>query len=480
MKLTVSSSQKLSQVDWFVPIPSGDAVTSLGPEKFSVKGLRVPSALGERVFVPHQGSAEARVWVVSMGDRTSIDGERLRSLGGMLISFMIGDKLTRAVVDVRAIESLQLDGACDSFCEGLNLGVFRFDRHLSKKTRAGSCRITLFTTPRSTSITRAQRRAAIVSDGVNWARELGHEPANVINPVTLATQSRNLATTHNLRCTVIDERQMKRLKMGAFLGVGQGSATPPRLIVLEYGSSKGARPVVLVGKAVTFDTGGYSLKDKQSMVGMKYDKCGGTAVLGVMKAVAKLKPKVPVIGLVAAAENMISAQAYRPNDILTSMSGKTVEIISTDAEGRLVLADALTYAQWKYKPRAIIDLATLTGGIVVALGKARAGLFCNDDKLAGRLLESGERTRERLWRLPIDDDYFEMIRGDDSDMKNSAGREAHAILGAMFLKQFVDKNMPWAHLDIAGVAAIDKPLPYCPVGATGFGVRLVCDYLERL
>lgn len=269
---------------------------------------------------------------------------------------------------------------------------------------------------------------------------------------------------------------------GALLAVGQGSRTPSRLIILEYdGADPQAQPVVVVGKAITFDTGGYSLKDRTGMVGMKFDKSGGADVLGLMQALAALKLPQRVIGIIAAAENMVSGEAYRPNDIITSLSGKTIEIISTDAEGRLVLADALTYAQQHYQPRAMLDLATLTGGVVVALGKLRAGLFCNDDALAEALVASGERTRERLWRLPLDEEYAELIKGEDSDLRNSSQqRGAHPIVGGIFLKQFVADGIPWAHLDVAGTADTDKEKPYLAKGSTGFGIRLILDYLERL
>jgi leucyl aminopeptidase len=256
------------------------------------------------------------------------------------------------------------------------------------------------------------------------------------------------------------------------------------MIILEYpgrGAKVGTAPVVVVGKAITFDTGGYSLKDTTSIVGMKYDKCGGAAVLGIMSAVAELGLETPVVGMVAAAENMISPEAYRPNDIIRTLSGKTVEIISTDAEGRMVLSDTLTYAQDRFQPRALVDIATLTGGIVVALGSVRAGLFSNDDTLAEDLLRAGERTGEKLWRMPLDDEYFELIRGDDSDFKNSSGkRKAHPVVGGIFLKQYVSESIPWAHLDIAGVDSVTTELPYAPIGATGFGVRVLVDYLAQI
>jgi len=336
---------------------------------------------------------------------------------------------------------------------------------------------------RTKSLASAVERALSIAEATNLAREWSHEPPNLVNPVTLAARVRILARNTGLKCAIYNEKHLARMKAGALLAVGMASKSPPRLLVLEYSGktrAKTVRPIVLVGKAITFDTGGYSLKDKTGIVGMKYDKCGGMAVLGVMQAVAKLKPKIPVIGIVPAAENMIAGNAYRPNDRIKTMSGKTVEIISTDAEGRLILADALTFAQQKYNPRAVIDLATLTGGIVVALGAVRAGLFSNHDGLAEGLIASGEHVHERLWRLPLDEDYLDLIKGDDSDLKNSGGRHAHPIIGGIFLKQFVHDDIPWAHLDIAGTATTERELSYCSKGATGFGVRLLVDFIMNL
>jgi leucyl aminopeptidase len=306
----------------------------------------------------------------------------------------------------------------------------------------------------------------------------------VINPVTLAERVQDLAKEVGLKCTVLDDQQLADMGAGAIVAVGQGSQTPSRLIVLEYqppAKDEAGSPVALIGKAITFDTGGYSIKTTPGMVGMKYDKCGAMAVIGTLVAAAKLQLSVPLVGVLAASENMISNVAYRPNDILKTLSGKTVEIISTDAEGRLVLCDALAYAQQTFKPRAVIDLATLTGGVVTALGSTRAGLFSNRDELADALFKAGEATHERLWQLPLDDEYFEIIKSDDADMKNSAGvPKASPIVGATFLKQFVNEETPWAHLDIAGVSDWDKEMPYCPKGASGFGVRLLVEYLRGL
>ncbi len=445
----------------------------------SLAGIPIPDGPGEPVVLAATGVRFDQVTLVAMGSRGDRTAERIRRVGGSIARLIGARRLADAVIDMTDVVDA-LDDAVFSFCEGLELGSFRFDGYKSQADKIPNTRVVCAFAGGAGNAAKQMRNAHTVAAATNDARTLAHEPANVINPVTLAARARSLAKSAGLKCTVLDERQILKLKMGAMHAVGRASATPPRLIVLEYGARGSAKPVVLIGKAITFDTGGYSLKDKSGIVGMKYDKCGGVAVLGIMKAVAALKPKVPVVGIIASAENMIGGNAYRPNDIITSMSGKTIEIISTDAEGRLVLADALTYAQKRYKPRAMIDIATLTGGVVVALGKVYAGAFCNDDTLRDRLIRSGERTHERLWSLPMHDEFFELIRGDDCDMKNSATREGHASVGAVFLKQFVDPKIPWAHLDIAAVGSIDKPTPYCPKGGTGFGVRLLCDYLTHL
>jgi len=420
---------------------------------------------------------------VSIGLSGAVTPDVLRRAGGTAAGWLIDHHIDRACVDPAEIDALS-DQAVPAFCEGLALGAFRFRNHRTDKKRVRKVVIDVLTDAGGRSpMTKALQGVSVVCDGVNLAREWGHEPANVINPATLAARLETLARDADIKCKIYDDRQLKRMNAGALLAVGAASETPSRLIVLEYGGttrSKQARPVVLVGKAITFDTGGYSLKDKDGIVGMKYDKCGAMAVIGAIQAAAAMKLNTPVVGIIAAAENMIAGNAYRPNDIITTLSGKTVEIISTDAEGRLALADGLTYAQKQYKPRAIIDLATLTGGIVVALGGVRAGLFSNDDALSESLMAAGEDTAELLWRMPLDDDYLQYIKGDDSDLKNSGGRKAHPVMAAIFLKQFVDDKIPWAHLDIAGVAEVDKDQPYCPKGATGFGVRLLMRYLQSL
>jgi leucyl aminopeptidase len=283
-----------------------------------------------------------------------------------------------------------------------------------------------------------------------------------------------------LTVKVIQYDELVSLGAGGLAAVGKGSKDKPRLLVIEYKGAGTEAPVALVGKAITFDTGGYSLKPSEFIVGMKYDKAGGVSVLATIIAAARLKLKINLVAIIPAAENMISSEAYRPDDILKMLSGLTVEIVSTDAEGRLILADALTYAQNTYKPRAIIDIATLTGGVKIALGSRRAGLLSNSDELAATLQNAGETTGELLWRLPLDDEYFDLLKSDDADMKNSGPREAQTIVGAIFLKQFVSDDFPWAHLDIAATGEADSEKPWCGKGPNGFGVRLMLEAVKKL
>lgn len=428
---------------------------------------------------------------VSVGNLDNLNAEILRRAGGAVAGWLNKNEIDQAGLDLELLSKVQVDGAYEAFITGLYLGSYRFDRYKNSDKKNSGTVIHLFSD--QPSLVEIQlRQAQIVADAVSLARDWGNEPANVINPESLANRCVKLANENDLRCVVLGEEELNDLGAFGILSVGYGSKTGSRLIILEYLGNPSRtvdKPLVLVGKAITFDTGGYSLKDKTGIVGMKYDKCGGMVVAGVMKAAASLGLEQPVVGIIAAAENMISSDAYRPNDIITMLSGKTVEIISTDAEGRMVLADALTYAQRNYDAKAIIDLATLTGGVVTALGRVRAGLMSNDDALAQELIRSGERVHERLWQLPMDAEYFELIRGTHSDLRNSGGREAHPIMGGIFLRQFIDNGQLWAHLDIAGVASrkdapggigYEKAEGYLAPGATGFGIRILIDYLQSL
>lgn len=426
---------------------------------------------------------ENRTLWVSLGQADKLNSNTARKAGEACGKWLVEHQAQDVGLEANLIESLDIEFSLDAFCEGLLYGAFQFTLYKSKSITTKPVQVHIVDDSESPHTADQLKRISATMKGVNLAREWSHEPANVINPQTLADRAKALANHTGLKCTVLGKNVLEKLGAGAILSVGLGSKTPSQIIVLEHpgtGKSKDSAPVVIAGKAITFDTGGYSLKDKTGIVGMKFDKCGGMAVFGIMQAVAELDLDIPVIGVIAAAENMISSEAYRPNDIITSLSGKTIEIISTDAEGRMVLADALTYAGRQFKPRALIDLATLTGGSVIALGKVRAALMSNNDALGDALFMAGERSGERLWQLPLDAEYFELIRGHDSDLKNSAGvNQAATIVGGMFLNEFVPEGIPWAHIDIASVA-IKNAKNNTKKDATGFGVRLLLDYLSEI
>ncbi|RMF80909.1 MAG: leucyl aminopeptidase family protein, partial [Planctomycetota bacterium] len=393
--------------------------------------------------------------------------------------WLIDQRISTAALWLDGLLSSDLEHPAGHWADGMTCAGFCYDEFKNSDTPSlKRIRIVLRGSDNSNPAARLKeiRPAVTLARAVNFARRLGHAPANELYPMAMAAEARSLARRLNLQATVLKPAELKRRRMNGILAVGQGAEHEPCLIRLDYNGAKRVRPrVVVIGKAVTFDTGGYSLKDKQGLEGLKFDKCGGAAALGIARAVAELGLPCNMTVLTPAAENAIGSRAYRPGDIIRMMNGTTVEIISTDAEGRLILADALTYAQRHCNPTVMIDLATLTGGVVITLGKAAAGLMANDDDLAAQLEECGRVTDERLWRLPLWDEYRDLIRGNDSDIRNSSGkRHAHAIVGGMFLREFIEQNAPWAHIDIAGVATDEAG-----VAATGFGVRLVVEYLRR-
>lgn len=325
------------------------------------------------------------------------------------------------------------------------------------------------------SCEKALNQGAAIADGMTLTKNLGNTPSNICTPTFLAEQAKALAKDYkNLSVKILEEKDMQKLGMGALLAVSQGSAEDAKLICLEYqGAAKSKAPVVLVGKGITFDTGGNSLKSPEAMVGMKYDMCGAATVLGTIKAAAELKLPINVVGIIPAVENMPGGTAYKPEDILTTMSGQTVEVISTDAEGRLILSDALTYCE-RYNPSVVIDIATLTGAVVIALGTHATGLLSNDDKLAHALLEAGIESNDRAWQLPLWDEYQEQIKSSFADMSNSGGRMGGTITAGCFLSRFT-KKYHWAHLDVAGTAAM--MMSGAERYATGRPVPMLVQYL---
>jgi leucyl aminopeptidase len=328
-----------------------------------------------------------------------------------------------------------------------------------------------------------QRRSALL-EGISFTRELVTEPANIIYPESFVERCRRQLDGTGVEIEVLDENRMRELGMGALLGVGQGSVRPPRLLAMRWNGAGDAnrKPVVLIGKGITFDTGGISIKPGAGMEAMKWDMGGAGAVAGAMKAIAGREAKANVVGICVLAENMPDGNAQRPGDVVTSMSGQTIEVINTDAEGRLVLCDAITWAQRQYKPEYIVDLATLTGAMIIALGNEYAGLFSNDDGLAQKLTAAGQATGDKLWRFPIGDAYDKLIDSPIADIKNVGPREAGSITAAQFLHRFVEDGVKWAHLDIAGTVWANKPGTLWDKGATGYGValldRFVADNFE--
>ncbi len=354
--------------------------------------------------------------------------------------------------------------------------VYRFDRTKSQKeeVRRPLRKLTLSVPQRSDLAAgeKAVARGLAIAHGAALARDLGNTPANVCTPTFLGEQAQELGKTFGVKVQVLDRGDLEKLGMGAFLAVTDGAEQPPRFIVLEYsGAPKKNKPYVLVGKGVTFDTGGISLKPPQDMDHMKFDMCGAAAVLGTFRALGELEARLNVVGLIPACENMPSGRATRPGDVVTSMSGQTIEILNTDAEGRLILADALTYAE-RFEPEAVVDVATLTGAMVIALGKVACGVFSNNDALARALLAAGEEAGDRGWHMPLWDDYQEALNSNFADMANVGGRPAGSVTAACFLSRFA-KDYDWAHLDIAGVAYREGK----EKGATGRPVPLLTTWL---
>jgi leucyl aminopeptidase len=353
--------------------------------------------------------------------------------------------------------------------------LYRFDAMKSKKTPARTLKRVVIATASKAGAADAARGLAegrAIGAGMAFAKDLGNLPGNVCTPTHLAESATKLARDWKLAVEVLERRDMEKLGMNTLLSVAQGSRQPPKFIVLRYnGARKGAKPVVLVGKGITFDTGGISIKPAPEMDEMKFDMCGAASVLGTFRALAELKPDLNVVGLVPATENMPGGAATKPGDIVTSMSGQTVEILNTDAEGRLILCDALTYAE-RYDPAAVVDIATLTGACVIALGHVATGLYANRDELAEELLEAGRDAWDRAWHMPLWDDYQEQLKSPFADMANIGGRPAGSVTAACFLSRFAGKY-PWAHLDIAGTAWTSGKNK----GATGRPVPLLTAFL---
>ncbi len=431
------------------------------------------------------GLGLSRVLLVGLGETETLTLERFEALAGNASALLTKTGDTQATLALEMSEAFPLNADLAAAAAGLGaaLRAYRFDRYRTTEKSDQKPSLAQLTIQCADPTAAAAAFAALdpLLSGVSFTRDLVSEPANMLTPVIFAERCRELAKL-GLEVTILDEAEMRALNMGALLGVAQGSANPPRLVSLLWRgapAAKDQRPLALVGKGVTFDSGGISIKGAAGMEDMKWDMAGAGAIAGVMRVLALRKAKANVVGVLGLVENMPSGTAQRPGDVVVSASGKTIEVINTDAEGRLVLADALWYAQKTFAPRQIIDLATLTGAIMVALGSEYAGLFASEDALAENLLAAGKAVGELLWRMPISEAVDKDIASDIADMKNSgSGRNGGSIAGAMFVKRFVD-DLPWAHLDIAGVVWSKKDSATVPKGGTGFGVRLLDRFISE-
>ena len=423
-------------------------------------------------------AASGSVLVVGLGEKSSATLETIRTTGAHVRSELERRGDTAAAIELDSTVPSSVGSSEEigqAFAEGVGLSNWVFTTHRGTAADKTDDAARLALTSNCSDVRAGLRRGLMLAEAVNTARELAATPPNICHPSWVASQARKLARSTGLHCRVINATEATKLGMGGLLNVGKGSAQKPCLIILEHRPSKPTSDerLVLVGKTITYDTGGYSLKSGNGMKGMKYDMCGGAAVFGAMQAIASLKLPVRVFGVLPCAENMVSDVAYRPDDIITMSNGVTVEVTNTDAEGRLVLADALAYSCSKLKPTRIVDLATLTGGVVVGLGHFCAGMWCNDRTLRRSIESASDASGELVWRMPLWESHRQFMRSRHADLWNSApSRNAHPIQGAAFLSYFVDDDVPWCHLDIAGTATTDKDTDLCVSGPTGFGVRL--------
>ena len=430
--------------------------------------------VGQAITLHHVSKKVGKVLILGFGEEKKCTPSTFRtavaSLGNALGKN--SDKNISLLVDDTSIEGWNSEHKSRSCAEILVHSSYQFTECKSKVDKKTDLSIT-YGSDDTPSAKKGMVIGEAIGNGMNVARKLGDLPGNICTPSYLAGEARKLARkSKSLSTTILSEKQMKDLGMGSLLSVSVGSAEPAHLIIMEYkGAGKNVKPHVLVGKGITFDTGGISLKPGAAMDEMKYDMCGAASVFGTMNSIVALEPKMNVVAIVAAAENMPGSKATKPGDIVTSMSGQTIEVLNTDAEGRLVLCDALTYAE-KFKPASVVDIATLTGACVVALGKHATGLFSNDDDLAASLLESGKNSGDRAWHMPLWEEYQPQLDSNFADMANIGGRDGGAITAACFLSRYT-KKYKWAHLDIAGTAWNSGSQK----GATGRPVPLLTDYL---
>ncbi|MBE0503289.1 MAG: leucyl aminopeptidase [Desulfuromonadales bacterium] len=492
----------IAQAAPLLSIPTPVLVIGLFAEKaLSPRQQEINTALGEvleqalreqefsgkpgETLLLHSGKRlpAQRILCVGLGQEKNYSPAQVRQAAASAAELVQKKRIPSLALDLDSFvtSAVALNQAAAAATEGIVLSAYRYDdfRHDTAKDLTPLLREALLiyaSAAEQRGVERAVTAAQIVCAGVCLARDLVNAPGNVKSPQDLAERCRIEGEAAGCVCTILHRQALEDEGMGALLSVAQGSMREPCLIILEYRGAGDQAPLALVGKAVVFDSGGISLKPSEKMDEMKMDMAGGAAVLGTITAAARLRLPINLVAIIPAVENLPSGHALRPGDILTSLSQKTIEVLNTDAEGRLILADAITYVQ-RYQPEAIIDVATLTGAVIIALGHQASAVLGTDQALIDALLTAGDRSNERLWQLPLWDDYDQLIKSDVADIKNSGGRPGGTITGAAFLKAFAGEK-PWAHLDIAGTAWEEKGRPGIPKGGSGVGVRLLIDFLQ--
>ncbi len=418
----------------------------------------------------------SKIVFAGLGKKNQFDAETLKKAIGQIVATFSTYKEKEITIDAKRVEN-----AASTVVEAVILSQYSFSKYRKEKEEIVKIEKINLLEKQNREVEKQVNETQAIANAVNFARDIENEPANVATPTYLAELAKKTAGGKNVKCTIFDEAKLKELKCGALLGVAAGSTQPPVMVTLEYAPKKYSKTIAFVGKGITFDSGGISLKPSKDMDQMKFDKNGACAVIAIVKAVSELELPIKVAGVFAATENLPSGRATKPGDILTAYNGKTIEVLNTDAEGRLILADALSYTEKNYKPDYIVDIATLTGACVVALGSPASGLISNNEKLAKEVLKAGEESGDKCWQLPLWKEYEERIKSDIADVRNisTIDKEAGAITAAAFLKQFVGET-PWAHLDIAGTAWATAPRDYYCKGATGAGVRICVKLCQNL
>ena len=427
----------------------------------------------------HKESPSERVLITGLGKKNKLTSDVIRDVTGVITKKIHELKIKEFSIIIPDKTSIDNNQIISSIVEGANLSLYEFDLFKKEKSNNKEPDLTLLTPDKNAQ--KIIKDSIIISDAVKFTRDVANLPPNECPPMKLGEIAKKIANENKMKCTVFSKNEIKSKGLGGVTAVGQGSKNEPKFIILEYRNGKNEqKPILLVGKAVTFDTGGISLKPGEKMDEMKFDKCGGCTVLGVMKAISELKLPINVVAIIPSVENMPSGDAFRPGDIIKLFNGKTAEILNTDAEGRLILADGLAYGIKHYQPSSVMDFATLTGACIVALGTNVAAIISNNTKFASKIKAASTKTSEEVWELPINDDYMDMVKSKVADIKNlGMGRAAGTITAAAFLANSVG-NVPWVHFDIAGTAWLQpstKTKSYNSHGATGFGVRLVVNHL---